>query len=156
MTANTATYALQIVREMDVPADKLFKAWTTPERMGEWFCPKPWKVTDARSDLRPGGESYVLMEGPEGEKMPNHGVYLEIIPNRKLVFTDAYSVGWVPSANPFMTGILEFEDLGNGRTRYTATAVHWTEENMKVHQEMGFEVGWGIVADQLEQVARTF
>jgi uncharacterized protein YndB with AHSA1/START domain len=156
MTVAKAKHALQIVRELNAPADKLFRAWTTPERMGEWFCPKPWTVTDARADLRPGGESYVLMEGPEGEKAPNHGVYLEIVPNRRLVFTDAYTVGWVPSEKPFMTGIIEFEDLGNGRTRYTATAVHWTEEDMKSHQEMGFEIGWGIVADQLEEVAKTF
>jgi len=157
MTANTAAYALQLVREMDAPADKLFKAWTTPERFGEWFCPKPWTVTEARSDLRPGGESYLLMEGPNGEKMPNHGVYLEIVPNRKIVFTDAYkAAGWVPAEKPFFTGVIEFEDLGNGRTKYTATALHWKEEDMKAHQEMGFEVGWGIVADQLEAVAKTF
>jgi uncharacterized protein YndB with AHSA1/START domain len=149
-----ATYTLQFTREFDVPAEKLYKVWTTPERFGEWFCPQPWKVTEARSDLRPGGESFVLMEGPNGEKVPNHGVYLEVVPGRKLVFTDAYSAGWVPSAKPFMTGILDFEDLGNGRSRYTATAVHWTEEDMKVHQDMGFEIGWGIVADQMAELAK--
>ncbi|MEV4605845.1 SRPBCC domain-containing protein [Neorhizobium sp. LMR1-1-1.1] len=122
----TASYALQLTREFDVSAEKLFKVWTTPERFGEWFCPLPWKVTEARSDLRPGGESFVLMEGPNGEKIPNPGVYLEIVPGRKLVFTDAY----------------------------TATAVHWNEEDMKAHQQMGFEEGWGIVADQMAEVAK--
>ncbi len=156
MTANTASYPLQLVREIDAPAEQLYKAWTTPERMGEWFCPKPWKVTEARMDLRAGGSSYILMEGPEGEKIPNHGVYLEVVPNRKLVFTDAYTSAWVPSEKPFMTAIVEFEDLGNGRTRYTATALHWTEEDMKAHEQMGFHEGWGIVADQLAQIAKTF
>jgi uncharacterized protein YndB with AHSA1/START domain len=70
------------------------------------------------------------------------------------VFTDAYTAGWVPSEKPFMTGILEFEDLGSGRSRYTATAVHWNEEDMKAHQQMGFEEGWGIVADQMAEVAK--
>ena len=156
MNAKTATHSLQLVRELNEPADKLYKAWTTPERMGEWFCPKPWKVTEARLDLRPGGSNYILMEGPNGEKAPNHGIYLEIVPNRKLVFTDAFTSAWVPSEKPFMTGIIEFEDLGNGRTKYTATAVHWTEEDKKAHEEMGFHEGWGIVADQLEEVAKTF
>jgi len=155
-TANTATHSLQLVREMDAPADKLFKAWTTPERMGEWFCPKPWKVTEARMDLRPGGSSFIMMEGPNGEKIPNYGIYLEVVPNRKLVFTDAYTSAWVPSEKPFMTAIVEFEDLGNGRTKYTATALHWTEEDKKTHEEMGFHEGWGIVAGQLEEIARTF
>ena len=156
MTANTAKHALQIVREMDVPADKLYKAWTTPERMGEWFCPQPWKVTEARVDVRAGGSSFILMEGPNGEKIPNYGIYLEVVPNKKLVFTDAYTSAWVPSEKPFMTAVVEFEDLGNGRTKYTATAFHWTEEDKQAHEQMGFTVGWGIVADQLEQVAKTF
>lgn len=156
MTAHTAKYALQIVREMDVPADKLYKAWTTPERMGEWFCPQPWKVTEARLDVRPGGSCFFLMEGPNGEKAPNYGIYLEVVPNRKIVTTDAYTSAWVPSEKPFMTAVVEFEDLGNGRTKYTATAYHWTEEDKNAHQQMGFEEGWGIVAGQLEQVAKTF
>ncbi len=156
MTATNATYSLQLTRDMNVAADKLFKAWTTPERMGEWFCPKPWKVTEARLDVRAGGSSYILMEGPEGEKIPNQGIYLEVVPNKKLVFTDAYTSAWVPSEKPFMTAVVEFEDLGNGRTRYVATAYHWTEEDMKSHEQMGFHEGWGIVASQLEEVAKTF
>lgn len=155
MTNKTAAHELQLVREFDVPADKLYKVWTTPERFGEWFCPKPWKVTEARVDLRPGGESFVLMEGPEGEKIPNAGVYLEVVPNKKIVFTDAFTRAWEPSEKPFMTGIIEFEDLGNGRTRYVATARHWTSEDRETHEQMGFHEGWGIVADQMAEIAKT-
>ncbi len=156
ITTDKPTYALTLVRELNAPAEKLYRAWTTGERMGEWFCPKPWRVTEAVLDVRAGGESYILMQGPNGEKAPNRGIYLEIVPNRKIVFTDAFVSAWVPSEKPFMTGIIEFEDLGGGRTRYTATAVHWTEEDMKTHEAMGFHQGWGIVADQLEEVAATF
>lgn len=156
MTTDTPTHALQIVRDMNVPAEKLFSAWTTPERMHEWFCPLPWKVTEAVTDVRPGGSSYILMQGPNGEQVPNRGVYLEVVPNRKIVFTDAFTSAWIPSEKPFMTAVVEFDDLGDGRTRYTATALHWTAEDMRAHQEMGFEQGWGTVADQLEAVARTF
>jgi len=152
----TAKYQLQLVREFDVPAEKLFQVWATPERYGEWFCPLPWKVTEARLDLRPGGDSFILMEGPEGEKIPNTGVYLDVVPNRRIVFTDAFTKAWEPSEKPFMTGIIEFEDLGQGRTRYTATALHWTEEDMETHKQMGFEEGWGIVAGQMADIARTF
>lgn len=149
-------YALQISRDMDVPAVKLFKAWTTGERMGEWFCPKPWRVSEATLDLRVGGQSLIVMEGPNGERVENPGVFLEIVENRKIVFTDAYTSAWVPSAKPFMTAVVEFIDLGGGRSRYVATALHWSEEDMKTHEEMGFHQGWGIVAGQLEEVARTF
>ena len=72
------------------------------------------------------------------------------------IIEDASGAAWVPSEKPFMTAIVEFEDLGNGRTKYTATAFHWTEEDKQAHEQMGFTVGWGIVADQLEQVAKTF
>ncbi|RWX78706.1 polyketide cyclase [Neorhizobium lilium] len=156
LTSEATTHSLQIIRELEATADQLFKAWTTPERMGEWFCPKPWRVTEARLDVRPGGSSFILMEGPNGEKVPNRGVYLDVVPGRKLVFTDAYTSAWVPSEKPFMTGIIEFEDLGSGRTLYTATALHWSEEDRETHDKMGFEEGWGIVATQLEAVARTF
>lgn len=156
MTFETATHVLTLTREINAPADKLFKAWTTPELMKEWFCPKPWKVTQAELDLRPGGANFIMMEGPEGEQVPNRGVYLEVVPNRKLVFTDAFTKAWVPTEKPFMTGIIEFEDLGNGRTRYTASAVHWTAEDKEKHEKMGFHEGWGVATDQLEQVVTTF
>jgi len=94
------------------------------------------------------------MKGPEGQEVPNAGVYLEVIPNEKLVFTDAYSSAWEPSEKPFMTGILTFQDEG-GKTRYTARVVHWTEQDMKQHEAMGFEQGWGIATDQLEALAQT-
>ena len=147
---------LVLTRIIDVPADKLFKCWTTPERMHEWFCPKPWTVSHAEIDVRPGGSSLITMSGPEGQEFPNRGIYLEVVENRRLVFTDAFVEAWVPSEKPFMVAIVEFEDLGDGTTRYTATARHWTVEDRKTHEQMGFLEGWGVVADQLAQVAKTF
>jgi uncharacterized protein YndB with AHSA1/START domain len=106
--------------------------------------------------VRAGGTSSITMRSPEGVEYPNSGVYLEVVPNEKLVFTDAYTSAWVPSEKPFMTAVVEFEDLGDGRTKYIATAYHWTEEDKNAHQQMGFEEGWGIVARQLEEIAKTF
>jgi uncharacterized protein YndB with AHSA1/START domain len=94
------------------------------------------------------------MRDPDGNDHPYHGVYLEVIPNRKLVFTDAYSTAWQPSEKPFMTVILTFEDEG-GKTRYTARARHWTVEDRENHEKMGFHEGWGQCAAQLEEVAKT-
>jgi uncharacterized protein YndB with AHSA1/START domain len=87
--------------------------------------------------------------------MPNRGVYLEVIENERLVFTDAYTRAWEPSENPFFTGILTFEDAGNGQTRYTARALHWTRENRETHEKMGFHEGWGVATDQMAALART-
>ena len=87
--------------------------------------------------------------------MENKGIYLEVIPNEKLVFTDTYTSGWKPAAEPFMTAILTFEDIGNGRTRYTAVARHRSAESAAQHKAMGFFDGWGTVASQLEAYAQS-
>lgn len=89
------------------------------------------------------------MQGPDGEVIPNEGVYLEVIENEKLVITDAFTQGWVPTEKPFMVAVVLLEELPGGRTRYTAKALHWNDEDKKTHEEMGFHEGWGTAADQL-------
>ncbi len=97
----------------------------------------------------------VVMRSPDGQEMPNRGVYLEVVPNERLVFTDAYTKAWEPSQKPFMTAILTFEDAGNGKTKYTAVIRHWTLADCQAHEKMGFHQGWGQCADQLEALAAT-
>jgi uncharacterized protein YndB with AHSA1/START domain len=145
---------LVITRLIDVPRDKLFRCWTEPALIVQWFTPPPWKTIRAEMDVRPGGSSMVVMQGPDGTEIPNPGIYLEVVKNERLVFTDAYTSAWVPSAKPFFTGILTFE-IEDGKTRYTARARHWTEDDAKAHEQMGFYVGWGIATDQLTALAAT-
>jgi uncharacterized protein YndB with AHSA1/START domain len=78
-------------------------------------------------------------------------LYLEVVPNRKLVFTDAFTEAWEPSAKPFMTVALTFEPEG-GKTRYTARVSHWTVEDRETHEKMGFHTGWGQCTDQLAKL----
>lgn len=146
-------HELKLTRLIDAPRETLFRCWTDPALIPLWFCPPPWGVSHVENDVRTGGSSLIVMKGPNGEEMPNPGVYLEVIPNEKLVFTDAYTRAWEPSGKPFMTGILIFEDEG-GKTRYTARVLHWTAEDKAQHEAMGFEEGWGIATDQLEALAK--
>jgi uncharacterized protein YndB with AHSA1/START domain len=146
---------LIITRDIPVTPDKLYRCWTEPALMKQWFAPKPWTTPHVEVDLRVGGASLVVMRGPDGQEFPNPGVYLELVPNQKIVATDAYTSAWVPSAKPFMTLILSFEDLGNGTTRYTARARHWNAADREAHQKMGFAEGWGRCTDQLAQLATT-
>lgn len=145
---------LVLTRLIDAPREKLWRCWTEPKLMVQWFTPPPWKTVHAETDVRPGGASTVVMQGPEGQEMPNRGVYLEVIPNQKLVFTDAYTSAWQPSAKPFFTCVLTFEDQG-GKTLYTARALHWTKEDCEAHEKMGFHQGWGIATDQMAALAQT-
>jgi uncharacterized protein YndB with AHSA1/START domain len=149
-----ASHELVLTRLIHVPRDKLFRCWTDPALITQWFTPPPWKTIAAEVDVRPGGISLITMQGPDGTTMPNSGVYLEVVPNERLVFTDAYTSAWVPSGKPFFTCILSFEDEADG-TRYTARARHWSAEDCAAHEKMGFHGGWGIATDQLAALAAT-
>ena len=145
------THDLSITRLIDAPVDVVWRAWT--DHQAEWFCPRPWQVEIEERDMRTGGRSAMTMRGPAGEEVPMEGVFLEVIPGQRIVSTDAFKAGWVPQPNPFMVRIDEFADEG-GKTRYTATARHWTAEAREQHATMGFEAGWEASADQLEEVAK--
>ncbi len=145
---------LVLTRLLDAARDKLFRCWTEPELLKQWFTPHPWTVSHVEADVRPGGASLVVMRSPEGQEFPNHGVYLEVVDNERLVFTDAYVDAWTPSDKPFMTGVLTFADE-DGKTRYTARVRHWSVADREQHEQMGFHTGWGQATDQLEALART-
>jgi uncharacterized protein YndB with AHSA1/START domain len=139
---------LMLTRLIDAPREKVYRAWTDPQLLKQWFAPLPYTTPVAELDVRPGGSAFIVMRGPDGKDLPNHGVYLEVVPNQRLVSTDAYVKAWEPSEKPFMTLILTFEAEG-GKTRYTARARHWTVADRETHEKMGFHQGWGICTDQL-------
>lgn len=144
---------LVLERVVDVPPALVWEAWTKPEHLRHWFTPKPWTVAHCEVDLRPGGTFRTVMRGPDGEEHDIAGCYLEIVPQQRLIWTDALLPGYRPSPNPFFTAIVELEPDGKG-TRYTATAIHRDEDGRKKHEEMGFHQGWGTVLDQLVEYAK--
>ncbi len=144
----SADRELMLTRLIDAPREKVYRAWTDASLLKQWFAPLPYTAPVAELDVRPGGSAFIVMRGPDGKDLPNHGVYLEVVPNQRLVSTDAYTKAWEPSEKPFMTLILTFEDEG-GKTRYTARVRHWTVADREAHEKMGFHQGWGICADQL-------
>lgn len=149
------TNSLVLERVLDAPRQNIWRCWTEAALLEPWFCPKPWYVTDARVDPRPGGEFSCVMHGPNGEAFPHMGVFLEVVSGEKIVTTDAFLPGWIPSGRAFMSAEVILEDSGDGKTRYTATARHWSAEDKEEHEKMGFHEGWGAVADQLEAFANT-
>ena len=145
----SADRELVLTRLINAPRAKVYRAWTDPALLKQWFAPKPYTTPIVEIDVRPGGSAYFVMRGPDGKDLPNRGVYLEVVPNEKLVSTDAYVAAWEPSEKPFMTLILTFEDEG-GKTRYTARVRHWSVADREAHEKMGFHEGWGLCTDQLE------
>jgi uncharacterized protein YndB with AHSA1/START domain len=144
---------LSLTRTLAAPRQLIWDCWTNPRHIPHFFVPAPHRVTAVDIDLRVGGRFNTTFE-VDGNAMENRGVYLEIVPGTKLVFTDAYTEGWKPAAEPFMTAILLLEDAQGGGTTYTAIARHRNPVSRKTHEDMGFFDGWGTVASQLETYAR--
>ena len=147
-------YDLKLEREIDVPVHLVWKAWTTPAHLKEWFVPKPWSISACEIDLRPGGVFRTVMRSPEGEEHDNAGCYLDVVPQERLVFTDTLLPGFRPAPNPFFTGAVILTPAGSG-TRYTALAIHGNAETRDSHEKMGFHDGWGTVATQMVDYIRS-
>jgi uncharacterized protein YndB with AHSA1/START domain len=148
---------LVLERVIDVPVSKVWAAWTQPEHVCRWFTPHPWSTAECEIDLRPGGIFKTVMRSPEGELHPHTGCWLEVVPQQRLVWTDALGPGFRPAPKPFVpffiTAIITLRPEGSG-TRYTATCLHAGEAESKQHAEMGFFDGWGAALDQLVAQAR--
>ena len=148
-TTTTEGRDLILKRTFNASPEKVFKAWTDPASLKLWFAPLPWTVSKAEADVRPGGTNLIVMRSPEGQEFPGNGVYLEVIKNQRLVFTNAFSKAWEPSEQkPLMVVELTFEQQGNN-TNYTARVRHWTIADREAHEKMGFHEGWVTCAEQL-------
>lgn len=144
-----AQFELAVERHIAAPPETVFRVWT--ERLVEWWAPKPWTTQVIEQDLRPGGRSALVMTGPDGAASDMEGVVLEVVPDRRIVLTNAFTAGWVPQT-PFMVAIFTFAPESGG-TRYRAASRHWDEAAQKQHEAMGFQQSWGIVAGQLAELA---
>ena len=108
---------LVLERVVEVPPELVWAAWTQPEHLKVWFTPAPWRTTHCEIDLRPGGIFRTVMEGPAGERFDGTGCYLEVVPNRRLVWTSVLLPHWRPAPPggelPF-TGVIDLEPAGTG------------------------------------------
>ena len=87
---------LVLERVVDVSPELVFKAWTTPKHLMPWFCPKPYRTIECEIDLKPGGKFFAQTVDPDGTQLPAQPGYLEIVPNRKHVWTPAPGPGCRP------------------------------------------------------------
>lgn len=149
-------FDLNFQRTVPVEPGDIWRCWTRPEHLMPWFCPLPWKTVECEIDLVPGGAFRTVMLSPEGQRFPNLGTFLEIVPNRRLVWTNALEPGFRPSAllsetpcDGFaFTAYIGLEPVDAG-TRYRATVKHADEAGMQAHAAMGFEEGWGKALEQM-------
>ena len=153
-------HELELERILDAPRELVWRAWSDPENLKQWWAPRPYRTIACEMDLRPGGTFYTRMVGPEDFDSPVNGCFLEVVPGEKAVWTTALVAGYRPTSAPphgcgafVFTAIMTFEDAGAGKTRYRARVLHKDEADRDTHAEMGFHDGWGTCATQLGEVA---
>jgi uncharacterized protein YndB with AHSA1/START domain len=154
---------LVLERTLDAPIDLVWKAYTDPNHLKQWFAPKPYEISEIELDLRPGGIFRIRMVGPDGFDTGHGtpGCVLEVVERKKLIWTSALGPGYRPNVagegcDSFpMTAVITFADAGNGKTLYKAVALHKDAADKETHEKMGFHEGWGTTASQLEELAKS-
>jgi len=146
---STADREVTITRVYDCPARLLFEAWSRPEHLMKWFGPVGWPLTLCELDFRKGGRFRFAMTGPSGaQNTPFGGEYLEIVPNRRIVFDNAFEE---PGAEK-MVMTITFDEK-DGKTTMTWHTLFASVAMKASHVGMGFEQGVGSGLDQLADVA---
>ena len=140
-----------ITREFDAPRHLVYKAWTTPELVKRWWSGRRGTVTLAEIDLRVGGQWRYVMDAQGGFEVAFHGEYREIVPNERLVSTEAYE--GIPDADEHAAlNTLTLTEV-DGRTILEVLVEHPTKQGRDMHIESGMEGGLQEALDRLEQVA---
>lgn len=141
-TAATVKPSLTIKRRFNAPPAKVFAAWTDPEKMKLWMGPGEVKSVRAENDLRVGGRYYIGMLTPAGEAHDVSGVYREIVPNERLVFTWAWKS--TPERESLVT--VAFKPDGDG-TLMTLTHEQFFDTDARDRHQYG----WNGALEKLEK-----
>jgi uncharacterized protein YndB with AHSA1/START domain len=142
-----------ITREFDAPKHLVYKAWTTPELVRRWWHANRGRVTTCDIDLRVGGTWRWVMVTEDDFEVAFHGEYREIVPDERIVSTEAYEGIPEPDANACLNTMTLTE--ADGRTTLTILVEHASKEGRDAHLSSGMEPGMQDAMDLLEQVARS-
>jgi uncharacterized protein YndB with AHSA1/START domain len=156
-TSGTATVTLPtdeqilITREFDAPKHLVYKAWTTPELVRQWWSGQRGTVTSAEIDLRVGGTWRYVMIATGGQEVAFHGEFREIVPNERIVNTEVYESPEVDENDPAINTVTFTEE--GGRTTLTLLTEVSSLEIRDIIINSGMEGGMQEGMDLLEQVA---
>lgn len=156
-TGSTSTQSdreIIITRVFNASRELVFKAWTEPKHIEQWWGPEGFTTRVTEMDLRPGGQWRYVMIGPDGTEYPAKGVFREIVPPERIVTSDEFDEGIEKVLDAdlpqgmVLTAI--FEDL-EGKTRLTIRVMHESADDRRKHEEMGVVAGWNSSLDCLSE-----
>ena len=141
---------IRLTRLFDAPRHLVFEAMSKPEHIRRWWgnLGEGYSVPVCEVDLRPGGKWRFSNRTPKGETAVFYGVYREIVPPERVVFTEIFEP--FPDSGSVVTSVLTEE---NGKTRLTVTCLYPSVEVRDMVLKSGMERGAGISYDRLEEVA---
>jgi uncharacterized protein YndB with AHSA1/START domain len=161
MTKNTVneTERMVVTRVFDAPRELVWKAWTDPKYVMQWWGPKGFTAPSCQMDFRVGGKYLYCMRTPDGQEFWTGGVYHEIVLHEKIVATMYFSDPQGNKINPAEIGIeheaideapdvITFEDIGNGQTKLTFIG----NESMESAMNSGQVEGWNQILDKVAAV----
>jgi uncharacterized protein YndB with AHSA1/START domain len=147
ITLPSDTEILQ-VREFDAPRELVFRAYTEPEILAQWWGPRKYEIIIDHMDVRPGGTWRVIHRDAEGNEHPFRGKYREITPTHKIVNTFEYE----PFAGHISVENATFEDIGNNRTRLTVRSEFASKQDRDGMVESGMEEGAAESLERLDEI----
>jgi uncharacterized protein YndB with AHSA1/START domain len=141
-----------LTRVFNAPRRLVFEAWTRPEHVRRWYGCSIMTLTVCEIDLAVGGSYRYVMRAPDGGEHTMTGVYREIVPPGRLVYTERYVTEGFASNEALVTVIFAEHD---GMTTLTSTVLHQSKADRDGHLEAGVERGAAEVYDRLEALLRT-
>lgn len=138
-------------RVFNAPRELVFKAYSDPEYLKQWWGPKGWTLPVCRVDFRPGGVWHYCMQGPDGTEAWGKAIYREIVAPERIVYSDFFSdaEGNTAAGMPESTATVLFTDH-NGKTKVTARVQFASAEDLQTTLDMGMSEGMGETFDRLE------
>ncbi|MBD3886084.1 SRPBCC domain-containing protein [Phormidium tenue FACHB-886] len=152
---NQSDREIVITRVFNTRRELVFKAWTEPEHIAQWWGPKGFTTRVDEMDVKPGGHWRYVMIGPDGTEYPSKGTFHEIVPPERIVTSDEFGEGIeqvvkvdLPQGKIVITAL--FEDL-DGKTKLTIQMLHESVEDRRKHEAMGAIAGWNSSLDCLDE-----
>jgi uncharacterized protein YndB with AHSA1/START domain len=148
MPAAISTQEITITRVFDAPRELVWKAWTEPDQLAQWWGPPGWtnRLETIAMDVRPGGAFRVTSVSDEdGTEMTTSGAYREVLEPERLVLEEPAEDAWHENA----VSVVTLTDLGDGRTEIVLHATIQTTEELRAHAEAGMVASLDRLAEHL-------